>query len=67
VADLVRLTVVGSRGEADIIRSLLHTAGIKCADRAADPVGSSEAWREILVEESDLEDAREVLASARAD
>jgi hypothetical protein len=64
---LVRLTVVGSQGEANVISSLLRTAGIECFDRAAEPFDTFQTWREILVKEADLATAREVLASARAD
>jgi type III secretory pathway lipoprotein EscJ len=59
-----RLTVVPSQGEADVICSLLRAEGITCAERMADSVESSGAWREILVSESDLASARELLASA---
>ena len=61
----VRLTVVGSQGEADILCSLLRTAGIRCADRAADLTnergGGWGGWREILVAEEDLEAAQALL------
>lgn len=60
----VRLTVVSSQGEADVICSLLRSEGIKCAERMADSIESSAGWREILVSESDLASARELLASA---
>ena len=45
----VRLTVVGSQGEADVICSLLRAEGIKCAERMADSIESSGGRREILV------------------
>jgi type III secretory pathway lipoprotein EscJ len=60
----VRLTVVPSQGEADVICSLLRAEGISCAERMADSIESSGGWREILVEESDLAFARELLPSA---
>ena len=60
----VRLTIVGSQGEADVICSFLRAEGIKCAERMADSVETSGGWREILVSESDLALARELLASA---
>ena len=60
----VRLTVVASQGEADVICSLLRAEGIKCVERMADSIESSGGWREILVSESDLVLARELLASA---
>jgi type III secretory pathway lipoprotein EscJ len=61
----VRLTVV-SQGEADVICSMLRAEGIKCADRMADSIETSGNWREVLVAESDLTYARELLASASA-
>jgi len=36
----VRLTVVATQGEADMICSLLRTEGIVCGDRAADGLGA---------------------------
>jgi type III secretory pathway lipoprotein EscJ len=60
----VPLAVVASQGEADVICSLLRAEGIKCAERMADSIESSGGWREILVSESDLASARELLASA---
>jgi len=66
---VVRLTVVASQGEADVICSLLRTAEIKCADRATDMFvergGGFGGRREILVDETDLAAARELLASAQ--
>ena len=58
----VRLTVVASQGEADLICSLLRAEGIKCTERMADSIESSGGRREILVLESDLASARELLA-----
>jgi putative signal transducing protein len=59
----VRLTVVPSEGEAEMICGLLRTNGIPCASRA--PELSAEAfgglWREVLVAEEDLEAARELI------
>jgi hypothetical protein len=60
----VRLTVVASQGEADVICSLLRAHGIRCAERMVDSIESSGGWREILVPEGDLALAREVVASA---
>jgi Putative prokaryotic signal transducing protein len=68
VADSVRLAVVGSQGEADVICGLLRAHGIECRDRAADLSaergGGSGGWREVLVGDDDLDAAREVLASS---
>ena len=63
----VRLTVVATQGEADVICSLLRTEQIVCGDRAADglgaePGGGFGGWREVLVEEADLERARALIA-----
>ena len=67
MAQPVRLTVVGNRGESDMICALLRVHGIPCFDRLADPSGESlddfMAWREILVRPTDLEAARELLAA----
>ncbi len=62
----VRLTVVATQGEADLICSLLRTEGIACGDRAAnglgaEPGGGFGGWREVLVEEDDLPAARELI------
>jgi hypothetical protein len=62
----VRLTVVSGHGEADVICSMLRAEGIKCAERAADSIESIGNWREVLVAEADLTQARELLASAQA-
>ena len=63
----VRLTVVGDGMEAEAICGLLRTEGIACDHRQTDMgVGAWEATgsggpREILVVESDLERARELI------
>ena len=62
----VRLTVVASQGEADVICSMLRAEGIECAERMADSIETSGNWREVLVAESDLASARALLASAEA-
>jgi hypothetical protein len=63
----VRLTVVGSQTEADIICSLLRANGIRCGERAADVAtyggGGFGGRREILVSEDQLDRARELVAS----
>jgi hypothetical protein len=64
----VRLTVVGSQAEADLICSLLRVNGIRCGERATDVAlpgaGGSGGWREILVGEDQLDAARELLEAA---
>jgi hypothetical protein len=61
----VRLTVVASQGEADVICSLLRAHRIKCADRATDfSAEQGGGWggqREILVARADLASAQELL------
>ena len=68
MAGVVRLKVVASQGEADVICSLLRSAKIRCAERAtnmsAERGGGFGGWREILVEESDLPAARQLLTNA---
>jgi putative signal transducing protein len=68
--DLVRLTVVANELEAEMVRSLLSTAGIDSMQRYTDygagaydgmPTGGGP--REILVHASDLEAARELVPS----
>jgi hypothetical protein len=68
MADLVRLTVVASQGESDVICGLLRSGGIGCDNRAADPADTIlSGWCEILVSADDLEAAREMLAGSDAD
>jgi hypothetical protein len=43
---------------------MLRAEGIRCAERQADSIEDRESRREILVAESDLAWARELLASA---
>ena len=67
---LVRLTVVANEVDAELVCGLLRSNGIACAflstdtaagarDGAAGPVGP----REIVVDEADLDAARELLPS----
>jgi Putative prokaryotic signal transducing protein len=67
--DLVRLTVVSNELEAEMVRSLLSTAGIESLQRytdlaagAFDGMPTSGGPREILVHASDLDAARELVA-----
>jgi len=68
--DLVRLKVVANELEAEMVRSLLSTAGIESMQRytdfgagALDGMPSGGGPREILVHASDLEAARELVGS----
>jgi hypothetical protein len=63
----VVLTVVSGETEAEIVRGLLESAGIESAYRDTEAIDSqledfiAAGPREILVRESDLEAARELL------
>ena len=65
----VVLTVVSSEPEADVVCGLLRSAGIDCAHRDTEAIDSpledfiAAGPQEILVGESDLEAAKEVLAA----
>ena len=67
--EAVVVRVVPSGAEADIVCGLLRSAGIECAYRDTEAVDSlleeftADGPREILVHPSDLEAARELLAS----
>jgi hypothetical protein len=69
----VVLTRVSGETEAEIVVGLLRSAGIECAYRDTEAIDSpledftDAGPREILVRESDLEAARQLLADARAD
>jgi Putative prokaryotic signal transducing protein len=66
--DLVRLTIVGSEPEAELVRGLLATEGIDSMQRPTDvAAGALDGWaaggaREILVRAADLDTARELIA-----
>lgn len=69
-SDLVRLTIVANELEAEMVRSLLATAGIASMQRytnfgaaALDGMPSGVGPREILVHDDNLEAARELIAS----
>ena len=63
----VVLTVVPNEQEADLLCGLLRSAGIECGYRDTEAIDSpledfiAAGAREILVHESDLEAARELL------
>jgi len=69
--DLVRLTVVANELEAEMVRSLLSTAGIESMQRytdfgagSLDGMPSGAGPREILVHAGDLDAARELVGSS---
>jgi hypothetical protein len=65
--ELVRLTIVSSESEAEILRGLLATEGIESIQRPTDfAAGALDGWapggaREILVRPADVETARELI------
>jgi len=69
----VVLTVVSGQSEAEVVCGLLRSNGIKCAYRDTEAIDSSledfmaAGSREVLVHESDLEAAKELLAAPEAE
>ena len=67
--ELVRLTIVSSESEAELLRGLLATEGIESIQRPTDfAAGALDGWaaggaREILVRPADVETARELIGS----
>ena len=68
--DLVRLKIVSNELEAEMVRSLLSTAGIESLQQytdfgagAVDGMPSGGGPREILVHAGDLDAARELVGS----
>jgi Putative prokaryotic signal transducing protein len=65
--ELVRVTIVSSEPEAELLRGLLATEGIESLQRPTDvAAGALDGWaaggaREILVRRADLERARELV------
>lgn len=60
----VRLTVVPSEAEAEVICGLLRVNGISCGHREADSIEQfGGSWHEILVPENDLPAARDLIAT----
>ena len=69
-SDAVVVTRVSSETEADIVCGLLRSAGLECGYRDTEAIDSpiedftAAGAREILVHESDLEAARQLLADS---
>jgi putative signal transducing protein len=69
----VVLTVVSGESEAEVVCGLLRSAGIECAHRDTEAIDSpledfmAAGAQEILVHESDLDDAKELLAAPAAE
>ncbi len=67
--DAVRLTTVPGEAEAEALCGLLRSEGIECAHRQTPEEDSpfegiaTDGVREILVHESDLERAREIIGT----
>ena len=65
--DAVVVKVVSGQSEAEVVCGLLRSAGIECAHRDTDAIDSpledfmAAGSQEILVHESDLEAAKELL------
>ena len=71
MADPVSVTIVPNEVAADLVCTFLRAEGIKCAHRVTnmgaggwDGVPNVGGAREVLVDPTDLEIAREALASA---
>lgn len=66
-SELVRVTIVSTESEAEMLRGLLATEGIESIQRPTDfAAGALDGWaaggaREILVRSGDVEAARELL------
>jgi Putative prokaryotic signal transducing protein len=69
--DPVVLTVVSGSSEAEVVCGLLRSAGIECSYQDTEAIDSSledfiaAGPQEILVQEADLEAAKELLASSQ--
>ena len=68
--ELVVVEVVGLEPEAELLRSLLRTAGIRCTRRQSNyGAGASDGMpggpQEVVVRAEDVESAREVLGRVR--
>jgi hypothetical protein len=66
------LTVVSGQPEAEVVCGLLRSAGLECAYRDTEAIDTPledfmpAGLQEILVHESDLEAAKQLLAEAQA-
>jgi hypothetical protein len=74
VSRLARLVVVGNEPEAELVCQLLRTEGIECFHRitnagagALDGALAPAGFREVIVHEADLEEARALLAAQARD
>jgi Putative prokaryotic signal transducing protein len=69
--DVVVVKVVSGESEAEVVCGLLRSAGIECGYRDTEAIDSpledfmAAGAREILVRESDLEAAKELLAASQ--
>jgi hypothetical protein len=69
-SEAVAVTVVAGETEAEVVCGLLRSAGLECAYRDTEAIDSpiegfiASGPREILVKESDLEVARELLRAS---
>jgi hypothetical protein len=67
--DAVVLTVVSGESEAEVVCGLLRSSGIECGHRDTEAIDSpledfiAAGQQEILVRESDLDAAKELLAA----
>jgi hypothetical protein len=59
----VRLTLVPTEGEAEVICGLLRASGIRCGHRAVERASQTFGgwWHEVLVPKDQLAEARELL------
>jgi hypothetical protein len=70
--DTAVLTVVSGQPEAEVVCGLLRSAGLECAYRDTEAIDTpledfmAAGSQEILVHESDLEAAKQLLADAQA-
>jgi hypothetical protein len=70
VSELARLVVVANEPEAELVCQLLRTEGIECFHRvtnagagALDGAMTPAGYREVIVREADVDEARALLAA----